>query len=216
VWHKRLCKTVSTFGHALKMSNYVSGKIASEKLGVHPRTLYQWDEKGWIETIRTPGNKRLYNVEKFLKDREAKESPPDEVIPEGRQSIIYARVSSLGQKDDLLRQIHLLQKRYPTHTLIQDIGSGMNLNRRGFRKMLDLAIQGRIEEVVVAYKDRLARFGYELFEDLLKTYSNGTITVLSEKNIPTPESELVQDVLQIMNIFVAKMNGLRKYKKINT
>lgn len=196
------------------MEQYVPGKIASERLGVHPRTLYQWEEKGWIDTIRTPGNKRLYNVEKFLKER----SPPvpnveaDEELPDGRLNVIYARVSSLGQKDDLIRQIQQLKQKYPDHVLIQDIGSGMNLNRRGFRKMIDLAIQNRLEEVIVAYKDRLARFGYELFEDLLKTYSNGRIIILSEKEVPTPETELVQDVLQIMNIFVAKMNGLRKYK----
>lgn len=196
------------------MEQYVSGKIASERLGVHPRTLYQWEAKGWIDTIRTPGNKRLYNVEKFLKERSQPEpdAESDEVLPEGRLKIIYARVSSLSQKDDLVRQIQQLKHTYPDHVLIQDIGSGMNLNRRGFRKMIDLAIQNRLEEVVVAYKDRLARFGYELFEDLIKTYSNGKIVILSQTEIPPPETELVQDVLQIMNIFVAKMNGLRKYK----
>ena len=51
---------------------YMGGKEASELIGVHQRTLYQWEEKGWIETIRTPGNKRLYNVEKFLKEKECK------------------------------------------------------------------------------------------------------------------------------------------------
>jgi predicted site-specific integrase-resolvase len=97
---------------------------------------------------------------------------------------------------------------------MEDIDSGMNMNRRSFRKMIDLAIQGKIEEVVVAHKDRLARFGYELFEDLLLKYSNGKVIICERKEKEEPETELVQDVLQVMNIFVAKMNGLRKYKQL--
>ena len=79
--------------------------------------------------------------------------------------------------------------------------------------MIDWAIEGRLEEVVIAHKDRLARFGYELFESLLEKYSNGHIIETERKSEREPEEELVQDVLQVMNIFVAKMNGMRKYKK---
>ena len=68
-------------------------------------------------------------------------------------------------------------------------------------------------EVVVAYKDRLARFGFELIEDIIKTYSNGKITIIEKDKEDEPEEELVKDLLQIMNIFTAKMNGLRKYKE---
>jgi len=89
-------------------NNYVSGSEASKILGVHYRTLYQWDEKGWIETIRTGGNKRLYNVEKYIREKKCKnESSKCDLILEDitkittKQKIIYARVSSQGQKDDL-------------------------------------------------------------------------------------------------------------------
>jgi predicted site-specific integrase-resolvase len=102
-------------------------------------------------------------------------------------------------------------KRYPKHVLIEDIGSGMNFNKRGIRKIIKLAIEGKIDELVVAYKDRLTRFGYDLIEDLIKDYSNGKIIILHKDKDSEPEQELVKDVLQIMNIFVAKMNGLRKY-----
>jgi len=95
---------------------------------------------------------------------------------------------------------------------VEDIGSGMNMNRRGFRKMIDWAIEGRVEEVVIAHKDRLARFGYELFESLLEKYSSGHIIEAERQEEREPEEELVQDVLQVMNLFVAKMNGMRKYK----
>ena len=97
--------------------------------------------------------------------------------------------------------------------MIEDIGSGVNLNKRGLRKIIRLAISGRVNELVVAYKDRLARFGYELIEDLIKEYSNGKIIIINAKDDREPEEELAYDVLQVMNVFVAKMNGLRKYKK---
>jgi len=197
---------------------YVSGKEASKILGIHERTLYLWDKAKKIETIRTPGNKRLYNITKFLSDRKPNdnnininESDDYNNINE-KIKIVYVRVSSLSQKDDLERQKNYMMKKYPNHYLIEDIGSGINFNRRGLRKIIKLAIEGKIEEVVIAYKDRLTRFGFELIEDLIKEYSNGRILVLNENKKIEPEEELVKDMLQIMNIFVAKMNGLRKYK----
>lgn len=203
-----------------KTIKYVGGKEASKILGVHQRTLYQWDEKGWIDTIRTDGGKRLYNVEKYMKNKECKDD--DECIKnldeldkkKEKLKISYVRVSSFGQKDDLERQKKLIREKYPQHLMIEDIGSGINLNRKGLRKIIKLGIAGKIEEVVVAYKDRLTRFGYELIEDIVKEYSNGKIIIVEKKDDLEPEEELTRDVLQIMNVFVAKMNGLRKYKKI--
>ena len=198
---------------------YVSGKEASKILGIHERTLYLWDKAKKIETIRTPGNKRLYNITKFLSDRTPNDNnnininePDDYNNINEKIKIVYVRVSSLSQKDDLERQKNYMMKKYPNHYLIEDIGSGINFNRRGLRKIIKLAIGGKIEEVVIAYKDRLTRFGFELIEDLIKEYSNGRILVLNENKKIEPEEELVKDMLQIMNIFVAKMNGLRKYK----
>ena len=65
-------------------------------------------------------------------------------------------------------------------------------------------------------KDRLTRFGFELIEDLVQSYSNGKIIVINKKDDMEPEEELIMDVMQIMNVFIAKMNGLRKYKKYKT
>ena len=207
------------------MEEYVSGSKASKILGVHQRTLYSWDEKKIIETIRTPGGKRLYNVKKYLENsdknisREENTKQMHDFIINNKLSvkkykIIYARVSSNAQKNDLERQKDMLSKKYPTYNLITDIGSGVNLNRRGLRKIIDYAIQGKIDEIVVAHKDRLCRFGYELIEDIIKKYSNGKITIMMETEEKEPKEELVEDVLQIMNIFVAKMNGMRKYDKL--
>jgi excisionase family DNA binding protein len=202
----------------MEYKNFIGGKEASKKLGVHQRTLYQWEEKGHIETIRTPGGKRLYNVDKYINNIQIKNdsniSEQVEVLnEEGKINIVYVRVSSIGQKDDLKRQKDEMVKKYPKHLLIEDIGSGINFNRKGIRKIIKLAIEGKINELVVAYKDRLTRFGYELIEDLIKEYSNGKIIILNSKEEIEPEEELAKDVLQIMNVFVAKMNGLRKYNK---
>ena len=204
------------------MEEYLSGSKASKILGVHQRTLHNWDEQKIIETIRTPGGKRLYNVKKYLANIE-KNKPKEEVkkteinirenLYNTKKKIIYARVSSVGQIDDLERQVKLLKDTYPNHELIKDIGSGLNMNRKGLRRIIDYAIIGEIEEIVVVYKDRLTRYGYELIEYLIKKYSNGKIIILNNKKKEAKE-ELVEDVLQIMNIFVAKINGMRKYKKI--
>lgn len=202
----------------INRKKFVGGKQASEIIGVHQRTLYQWDEKGLIETIRTPGGKRLYNVEKYLEEK--CEENDDTIDPieqidkiKGKLSICYVRVSSQGQKDDLERQKAMMIENYPTHLIIEDIGSGLNLNKRGIKKIIHLAIEGRIKEIVVAYKDRLTRFGYELIEELVTKYSGGEIKVINEKELIEPEEELVKDMMSIMNVYVAKMNGLRKYRK---
>lgn len=202
------------------MENYVSGKKASEILGVHQRTLYQWDNKKLIETIRTPGGKRLYNVKKYLENKEKNTSNVqtvnnpiiNEKINNDRK-YLYARVSSLGQKEDMERQKNVLVKKYPKYKLISDIGSGMNLNRKGLRFLIDKAIKGEVDEVVIVHKDRLCRFGYDLIEDIITKYSNGKITIIESVDKKEPKEELVDDVLQIMNIFVAKINGMRKYSK---
>ena len=135
------------------MEEFLPSKKVCEILGVHPRSLYVWEAKKIIETIRTPGGKRLYNVKKYLLEQERnieknkinfkniKNKNQIEDIIDNKQKIIYARVSSLGQADDLTRQINKLQNAYPEYLLIKDIGSGMNMNRKGLRKIIDLAIR---------------------------------------------------------------------------
>ena len=200
------------------MENYKGGKEASEILGVHQRTLYLWEAKGLIETIRTPGNKRLYNVVKFLEDKKCKKNiiceNLDELDIKDKLNICYVRVSSMNQKDDLERQKKLMMDKYPNNIIIEDIGSGLNLNKRGIKKIIHLAIAGKVKELVIAYRDRLTRFGYELIEELITKYSKGKITVISENDKLEPEEEIVKDIMAIMNVYVAKMNGLRKYKKL--
>ncbi len=200
------------------MSNeeFVGGKEASKILCVHQRTLYQWDEKGEIETIRTSGNKRLYNVKKYLASKIKKSNICDNLDyldnKNEKLNICYVRVSTQNQKDDLERQKLLMQTKYPNYIIIEDIGSGLNLNKRGINKIIHLGIKGKINELVVAYKDRLTRFGFELIEEIITKYSNGKIVILNKTEEISQEEELVKDIMAIMNVYVAKLNGLRRYK----
>ena len=203
------------------MENYISGKKASEILGVHQRTLMNWDKKGLIDVIRTPGNKRLYNVKKYLEKNKFKCDNSnlvkgcDFIIDEINEKIdiCYIRVSTYGQKDDLERQKQYMIEQFPNLKIIEDVGSGINFKRKGLLKIIQLAIDGKLNKLIVAHKDRLARFGYELIDFIIKKYSNGEIIILNKEEDLEPEEEMVKDVLQIMNVFTAKMNGLRKYKK---
>jgi len=197
------------------MEKFVGGKKACEILGVSTQTLYNWDKSGKIETIRTAGGHRKYNVEKYLsgQGKKTKEEQLIKITNNKKLNICYVRVSTVGQKDDLKRQKEYMVKKYPKYEIIEDIGSGINFNRRGLRRIIKLAIGGHINKLVVAYNDRLTRFGFDLIEDLIKEYSNGEILVDNERKEKEPKEELVEDVLQILNVYTAKLNGLRKYKK---
>ncbi len=205
-------------------TKFISGKEASKILGVHQRTLYLWEKKKYIDVIRSPGGKRFYNINKYLKKYKnnhylIKNKASNFINNKNNKklNICYIRVSSKSQINDLMRQKNVMIKNFPKYKLIEDIGSGLNLNKRGIRKIIDYAIGGRINKLIIAHKDRLIRFGYDLIEDLIKKYSNGKIIIL-DKNTKKrkPEEELAFDVLQLMNVYVTKMNGLRRYKnKIN-
>ena len=203
------------------MKEFYSGKKASELIGVHQRTLMNWDRKGLIETMRTPGNQRLYNVKKYMENNKFKCDNSNiikgcdfniEEIKE-RIDICYIRVSTYAQKDDLERQCIYMKQKYPDLKIIEDVGSGINFKRKGLLKIIDLIKEEKINKLIVAHKDRLARFGYDLIEYMIKTFSNGEIIIINQKDEIEPEEEMVKDVLQIMNVFTAKMNGYRKYKK---
>lgn len=80
-------------------------------------------------------------------------------------------------------------------------------------EIIDRAINGEIEEVVIAHKDRLTRFGYEMLEYIIEKYSRAKIIIINKDEEATPTGEMTKDLVAIMNVYVAKVNGLRKYKK---
>lgn len=186
------------------MDRYVSAKELQKTIDIHNQTLYRMEERGEIDVIRI-GTKRMYNIDKLMRDKG---------INKKKLKICYCRVSSSKQKEDLKRQIDYMNKNYPYHQVISDIGSGLNMKRPGLKKIIDWAINGEIDEIVITYKDRLARFSYDLIEDIIKRYSNGKIVVINDDEEETPNEEIVKDIISIMNVYVAKINGLRRYKNI--
>jgi len=193
---------------------FVSRQKALQTLGISPMTLLKLANDQKIEIIKTDGGQRKYNVEKYILNNKVNTKVIQQIKNNPvKLNLCYVRVSTLGQKSDLERQKAYMKKRYPEYEIIEDIGSGINFNRKGLRKIINLAIEGKINKLVVAYKDRLTRFGFELIEDLIKDYSNGEIIIETESDKKEPREELVDDVLQILNVYTAKMNGLRKYGK---
>jgi putative resolvase len=147
---------------------YIRPEQVCKMLKVTTRTLYNWDSKGKLKSIRTKGGHRRYLLSDILSKTESLPYSPYSILapdqyhqtPEikGRQ-ICYCRVSTRGQGKDLERQIEYFKLQYPNHEIIKDYGSGINFKRKGFNSILDSAIKGDISEVVVTHKDRLCRFG---------------------------------------------------------
>lgn len=189
---------------------FLPAREIKKYIDVNSNTLRTWADNGKIKFIKSdlPGAHRFYNLREFI---ESSGIVLDNKIPvETRKQICYCRVSTPNQKSDLNRQIEYLKSRFPNHEIISDIGSGINFKRPGIKTILDYAIKGNLEEVVVAYKDRLTRFGFEMFQWIIQTYSKGKITILNNVS-HSPEQELSEDVLAILNVFSARINGLRKY-----
>ena len=161
------------------MEDYITRKEASNLLGIHYLTLYKIAERNEIETLKV-GKQTLYNVKKYLRDKKI-----DTKIK--KRKICYCRVSSKKQKEDLARQIEYMKQNYPYHEIIEEIGSGLNFERKGLKEILKSAINGEIGEIVVTYKDRLVRFGFELIEWIIKSYSDGEIKVINNSEEKTPQ-----------------------------
>ncbi|NEQ86156.1 MAG: IS607 family transposase [Moorea sp. SIO1F2] len=185
--------------------NYVPPRVASIRLGVSTRTLERWLEEGKIQGIKTPGGQRRYDLDSVV-------SIPTKKTDRGdRATILYARVSSRSQKNDLEQQVQFLKSRYPKAEIIKDVGSGLNFKRKGLQSLLDRVLNGTCKYIVVAHKDRLCRFGFDLISWLCSKFQT-KILVLDEKNL-SPEQEMVEDVLAVIHVFSCRLYGLRKYKK---
>ena len=185
---------------------YVCGAEVKKILGVSDGTLREWADTGKIKSFRTPGGQRRYEVSDLFK------GPPvinTVVVEKPKHGIVYARVSSGKQRDDLDRQVAFLRIKYPDHIVITDIASGINWKRKGLKTILELANKGDIYEVVVAARDRLCRFAFELIEHVL-SINNVRITALDATEM-SPEQELSDDLLSIVQIFCCRRNGKRRY-----
>jgi predicted site-specific integrase-resolvase len=174
---------------------FVKLRKAVSITGLCAWTLRKYADNGTIPSIRTPSNQRLFDVEKFSAKKSA--------------TICYARVSTPKQRADLKRQSEWLVEQRPGE-IITDIGSGLNFKRKGLQAILERAMRGECLTVVVAYRDRLARFGFDLIEWTI-TRSGGQVVVLNSI-ASSPESELIADLMAVITVFAARLHGLRNYK----
>lgn len=186
---------------------YVTTREAKKVLGVNEDTLRKWCDNGLFPSIKTPSGHRLYNIKQYLSNQTTSEESHQE-----KDRICYCRVSSQSQKDDLQRQIQYMQEKYPGHKIVSDIGSGINFKRKGLRTILEMASKGLISEVVVAYRDRLCRFAFELVEWIFHLHGV-KLLVLNKELDSSGSNELAEDLLAIINVFNCRVNGKRKYKR---
>ena len=185
---------------------YLPGGKASEMLGISQSRLRYYADRDEIEYIRMPGGARRYNVEKFILEHS------NVPIPRAKRSIIYARVSTRKQQHDLVNQVEFLKTKFPDFDVVTDIGSGVNFNRRGFKRILESAVSGNVETVAVAHKDRLCRIAFDLVEWILQRHGCKTVVVHRPEVREGSDAEFVDDVISIMHSFSARTYGHRSYK----
>ena len=188
---------------------YYSTKKVTEILGVTAQTLRNWDKEGKLKPSYVKSNGyRYYSEESIMSYTQERKTKKNLNV------IGYARVSSKKQSDDLERQINNLNtyisSKYDSFDIITDIGSGINYNKPGLKKLIEKINKKEVDLIIVLYKDRLLRFGFELVEYFAEL-NNVKIEVL-DKIDKNQDEELVEDLVQIITVFSCKIQGKRKTK----
>ena len=172
----------------------------------------QLGQKGIAQTDElTRGGNRRYRLEslKNIKD-------DLHMVQDGFKTIAYARVSSHDQKEDLIRQVAVLEsycaKKGFEYEVIQDLGSGMNYYKKGLTKLLNLILEGQVRRLVLTHKDRLLRFGAELVFAICEAKEVEVIIINKGEENVRFEEELAKDVLEIITVFSARLYGSRSNK----
>jgi len=186
-------------------SDYIHIREAKQLLGVSTQTLYNWDKQNKIRTSRLPSGARLYHKEDIFNIIGIP------IASKQKKQIIYCRVSSKKQMDDLERQTNILQSQFPNHILVTDVGSGINWKRKGLQTILESAMSGELEEVVVAHRDRLCRFAFELLQFIFES-CEAKLIVLDSEDGKSSEQELAEDILSIIHVYSCRSMGKRRYK----
>jgi len=184
---------------------------ACRRLGIHFVTLKRWIYSGRIRAVKTPTGRWMIpesEIDRILGGKAEREV----------RAIIYARVSSNGQKPDLESQIeHLAQycsaRGYRVIDALSDVASGLETNRRGLLKLFDCVVNKQVDAVVIAYKDRLTRFGFEYLEHLFKQFGVKIEAVYGEEP-KDARQELVEDLLAIVTSFAGKLYGMNRRKRL--
>ena len=176
---------------------YLSIGEKAKECGVSVATLRRWDKRGLLKPdIITAGGHRRYKNKNRTDVK--------------RRVIAYARVSSYDQKADLEKQKDVLSAHNPD-VLLSDIGSGINFNKPGFKKLINLLLTGKIQRIIITYPDRLLRFGFSLIEKLCQHFGT-EMTILNLKKEQSFEETLAQDLITIITVFSSKLYGKRSHQ----
>ncbi|MFP4101900.1 IS607 family transposase [Coleofasciculus sp.] len=184
---------------------------AAKELGISTKTLRRWADSGKIRSERSPSGQRRF----FLSD--VKRIVPRELNRlDDRITINYARVSSHDQKEDLARQAQVLEAFSATngwqYETIQDLGSGLNYNKKGLQRLLKRIIQGDVGRLVLTHKDRLLRFGSELVFAMCEEFETEVVIINKSSEELSFEQELVTDMIELITVFSARLYGSRSKK----
>ena len=190
------------------MERLLRPKEACQLLSISYSTLLRWIREGKIRAVTTEGGKYRVpysEIKKYLERREE------------TRAVIYARVSSADQKEDLERQINYLTnyataKGYKVIEVLKDIASGLNTQRKGLLKLFKLVEERSVDVVLITYKDRLTRFGFEYIKEFFSTMGVKIEVVFGEEPKDATQ-ELVEDLIPIITSFAGKIYGMRSHKK---
>lgn len=189
---------------------YSSGKFA-KLLNVHIRTIQRWDNLNILKPdITTPKGRKIYSHKQYLNYINKPLNELNEL-----KTICYCRVSSHSQKNDLKTQIEFVENYCTINQiniteLYSDIGSGLNYKRKYFLKLINEITTQKVNKIIIAHKDRLVRFGFELIENLCKE-NNVDLIIIDEEKL-SPKEEMVNDLMSIIHVFSSRLYGLRSYK----
>ena len=182
----------------------ISISEAAKLKGVSVSTLRRWEADGKLVPERTESGHRRYDIAKLIG-----------VKAELSYTIGYARVSSHDQKEDLVRQKQVIELFCATNgwqfETIEDLGSGMNYNKKGLKRLIKLIIDAKVERLVLTHKDRLLRFGAELIFSLCEHFGT-EVVIINRTEDASFEEDLASDVLEIITVFSARLYGSRSHK----
>ncbi len=189
------------------MSKHYSIGEFAKRIGRSVSTVRRWECEGKLQAKRLPSGHRYFDesdVRLMLGG-----------VPRERNVVVYCRVSSAGQKDDLASQVQAMESYclgagIAVDEWIQEIGGGMNFKRKRFLGLVDRIQRGEVRMLLVAHKDRLMRFGFDLLAHLAD--ENGCEVVVVNQESLSPEQEMVEDLLAIVQTFSCRLHRMRKYK----
>ncbi len=203
--------------------DWVNLKTAMCKTGLSKSMLHSLVKSGEIKCYRTCsyGHRRYSSesIDSYVNSRIVVQTTSKEPCYGAKKNFIYTRVSSKKQEDDLARQVKCLKDEWNikcadmSYELLSDVSSGVNFKRKGLETILDACFQQVIGTVMVAHKDRLSRWGFDLIKLVIEKNGGKLVVIDDENNGKSTEQELAEDLLSIVHIYPCRNMGRRKYTK---